>query len=442
MNEQSKCGFLILDRKGEYVKDTRDQRGNTVFGLHNHPRAKERMVIVSMDSKFAKMKDDGMILDHLRPQFSIRDIDPIDLADFLTTLTQQQADIVRDYSYIDNFYEKLLPETHFGGVDNRKWYTDFPNLFELKDKGKKLLSSFEEAAQKTDRDELLEEEWKQLQEHTGGTKAPLLSRAATTIKRFCLHPFFGKSSKGKDILAAISCIDQIFKYLADGKFVFIDMLGQNDENYTMVAALFARRLLTRNKELEQLNEEQIRACIVMEEAHNILSEDELTKGVGRGSVFVELAREGRSLKLGFVLVTQQPDVKSIAKEVIKTIDTVVAFNMPPDDAKQLQRLKSGFSGLELEISNAAEFRGVAISTGGPIFFQSSPVDKGYMKDCVDHLLEKKILESIKVDPLQEELEPAIPVFTIEDRLSILMSKRQKDIQEIALASMQPWNDIN
>ncbi len=28
MITQPKCGFLILDRKGEYIKDTIDQRGN------------------------------------------------------------------------------------------------------------------------------------------------------------------------------------------------------------------------------------------------------------------------------------------------------------------------------------------------------------------------------------------------------------------------------
>src|SRR6266699_5930233 len=182
-----------------------------------------------------------------------------------------------------------------------------------------------------------------------GTKSGVLERAARRIKRFCLNPFFGRSEKGPIILNSPSCVNRILDYLAEGKFVFIDMLNQSDENYTLVAALFARRLLTRNK-LQDDDEDHIRACIVMEEAHNILSEEELSKGNGRGSVFIELAREGRSFKLGFMLVTQQPDVRSIDLQVIKTIDTVVAFNMPFDDAKHIQRLKSGFAGLELEIS--------------------------------------------------------------------------------------------
>jgi hypothetical protein len=36
--KQPKCGFLILGRKGEYIEDTLDQRGNTVFGLQHQAR--------------------------------------------------------------------------------------------------------------------------------------------------------------------------------------------------------------------------------------------------------------------------------------------------------------------------------------------------------------------------------------------------------------------
>src|SRR5262249_55253758 len=162
----------------------------------------------------------------------------------------------------------------------------------------------------------------------------------------------GRTAKGPAILAAPSCVNRILQHLGEGRFVFLDMRGQSDEDYTLVAALFARRLLAVNKERE--DENQIRARFLMGEAHHILTEGEVAKGGGRGAVFVELAREGRSFKLGFVLVTQQPDARSIAPEVVKTIDTVVAFHMPPDDARHLPRLKSPFAGLELEISNAAE----------------------------------------------------------------------------------------
>lgn len=441
MTTQSKCGFLILDRKGEYIKDTIDQRGNKVFSLHHHPKAPERMVVVSRKD-FSHMKSQRLIFDYMRPQFSIKDIDPIDLADFLPGLTPQQADLLQDYAQIEDFYEKLLAETQFGIVDKRNWYQNFPGLFEVKEPGKKLLRQFETKAVAENRGELLDEEREQLQEHLMGTKSGVLERAAAKIKRFCLNPFFGGSDKGTVILKNSSCVDLILKYLAQGKFVFIDMLGQSDENYTMVAALFARRLLTWNKEQDD-DEDHIRACIVMEEAHNILSEEELRKGNGRGSVFIELAREGRSFKLGFVLVTQQPDVRSIDLQVVKTIDTVVAFNMPFDDARHIHHLKSGFAGLELEISNAPEFRGIAISDAGPIFFQSSPVDDSYMELCSDGLLEVIIENQLDVGlvpevEMAEEQKTEVP--SIEDRLTFLMRKRQETIHEVALATMRSWRE--
>src|SRR6266566_223057 len=248
MGKQLKCGFLILDRKGEYVRDSKDQRDNLVFGLQNHPRASERMVVVSENMEFTEWKEQKVIYDHLIPQFNIKDIDPVDLVDFLPGFTPQQASIIRDYSEIDNFYEKLLADTQFGTVDKSKWFNHFENLFDFDKEGKKLLKDFEKDAEKTDRLELLDSEIEQLQGHTTGTKADLLERGAKRIMRFCLHRFFGKSTRGRNILSVPSCVDKILQYLAEGKFVFIDMLGQSKDNYTLVAALFARRLLTTNKE--------------------------------------------------------------------------------------------------------------------------------------------------------------------------------------------------
>lgn len=437
MTEQRKTGFIILDRKGEYVTDTLDQRGNKVFGLQHHPAAARRMVVVSMRDEFAQARQNGVIHAHLRPRFSIRDIDPIDLADFLPSLTRQQADLLRDYAHVDGFYDKLLAETQFGAVDNRHWYEHFQGLFDLNAKAKTIIKEAEDMAKKENRDELTEDERAKLQGELGGTNAAVLGRAAGRIKRFCLNPFFGGSAKGRDILAMESCVDAILDHLAAGRVVFVDMRGQADENYILVAALFARRLLTANKLRD--DGDQIRACIVMEEAHNILSETEVGKGDGRGSIFIELAREGRSFKLGFILVTQQPDARSIAPQVVKTIDTVVAFNMPPDDAKHLQRLKSSFTGLESQISNADEFQGVAIADAGPVFFEAGPVDPGYMQACAKGTLPALITGRVTSEP-DAGVEPprAAPPLNIEDRLALLSRQRRESIHPVALTTMQIW----
>ena len=439
MGKQRRCGILVLDRKGEYIEDTIDQRENRVFGLHHHPKAAERMVVVSARRGFARMRDQSQIHDYVEPQFNITDIDPLDLADFLPGLTPQQADLIRDYAHISGFYDKLLAETQFGAVNNRDWYEHFPGLFDLKPKGKTLLKQFEELARAEERGELNDDEHTQLVEHLGGTKPDVLARAAGRIKRFSASPLFGGSYRGAQILAAPSCVSQIMDHLAQGRIVFLDMRGRDDDDYTLVAALFARRLLTENK--TRSDEDQIRACLVMEEAHNILSEEEVTKGQGRGSVFIELAREGRSFKLGFILVTQQPDPQSIAAQVVKTIDTVVAFNMPPDDARHLRRLKVEFADRELAISNAPEFHGIAVSQGRPVDFRAEPVDPAFMVACVEgSLAERFATRGTPIDNNMIELAANDPPLSIQERLETLALQRRESIHETALATMQAWRE--
>lgn len=431
-----KTGFLVLDRKGEYIRDVIDQRGNTVPGLHHHPNAKDQMVVVSMQAQMLALAKQNVVHDCLPAQFSIKDIDPVDLVDFLPTLTPQQAELLRDYAHVDQFYEKLLSETQLGAPDHSRWYQHFPGLYEIKDKGKQLMKGFEIAAHNEGREELTADEQELLKEHLGGTKADVLARAAGRIRRFCNNPFFGRSAKTRDILAAKSCVAKILQYLSEGKIVFLDMRGQSDPDYTLIAAIFARRLLTENKKREDT--EHIRACLVLEEAHNILSEKELEKGSGSGSVFIELAREGRSNKLGFVLVTQQPDVKSIAAQVAKTIDTIIAFNMPPEDAKHLMRLKPQFQDLELEISNAPEFRGVAVSAAGAMSFASYPVDIPFMTDATSNRLEAAIttrgdlapLQTLSADPIDKGL---------QERLAALSKQRRQQIERVALDTINTWS---
>jgi hypothetical protein len=436
-SKSPKSGFLVLDRKGEYIRDVTDQRGNTVPSLRHHPNASDQMVVVSMQPEILDLAKQGLVRDSIQAQFSITDIDPVDLADFLPTLTPPQAELLRDYAYIDGFYEKLLSETQFGTPDHSRWFQNFPGLFELNEKGKNLVKGFESDARKENREELTEAEQEMLEATLAGKKAGVLERAAARIKRFCNNPFFGGGARSRDILAAASCVEKILEHLAEGRVVFLDMRGQNDQDYTMIAAIFARRLLTVNKRREDTR--HILACLVLEEAHNILSEKELEKGSGTGSVFIELAREGRSFKLGFVLVTQQPDVKSIAAQVAKTIDTIIVFNMPPEDAKHLMKLKPAFQDLELEISNAPEFRGVAVSTGGSMSFSSQPVDVAFMRDAVDNRLERAIIDRGDVAPALRAPLDTVVTKSVQERLAALSKLRRQDIQRVALDTMTAWS---
>jgi hypothetical protein len=158
-------------------------------------------------------------------------------------------------------------------------------------------------------------------------------------------------------------------------------------------------------------------------------------------VFVEFAREGRKLKLGFVLVTQQPDPRSIASEIAWTIDTVIAFHMPPDNAKYLTRLKSAFNQFEYYLANAGVFEGVAVASGGAILFRSGPVTPEYMQACAEQRLDE-YLASLAPESGQEEdaqVEASIDEpKTIEDRLTRLLHQRNHDFRKQMEATLQAW----
>lgn len=362
---QSHLGVLVLDRAGEYIQDTKSQDNHTIYGLQHHPAAPNQLVIVSRRKGFNDWAKRKKIAGYFEPTFNIQDIDPIDLVDFYPGFTQAQRALLRDYAHDPLFYKKLLRETKLGQIDKNNWYRDFPGLFELNEKGKKILKSFEQEAKEGD--ELSDEQLQTLEGHLSGTKSGVLERAILGIKRFMQNPLFGGKRRATDILNVTSCVDQVMAHLRAGHTVVIDLRGISDDDYTLISALFTRRLITHNKDKDDNG--QIRVCIVMEEVQNILAEKELYKGAAAGgSVFIELAREGRKLKLGFLLVTQQPDPRSIAPEIAWTIDTVIAFHMPPDNAKYLSRLKSAFNQFDYTLANAHVFEGVAVVGVGLSFF--------------------------------------------------------------------------
>lgn len=430
------AGVLVLDRAGEYLQDTESQDGHKIYGLQHHPHANRRMVIVSRRNGFADWVGQGKIAAYLKPVFNIRDLDPIDLIDFYPGFTTVQRDLLRDYAHDPNFYGKLLRETKLGQIDKQNWYRDFPGLFELTKQGKKVLKQFEREAKEGD--ELQDDQLEQLEEHLSGTKSGVLERAILGIKRFTQNPLFGGHHRARQILAVDSCVPNVLSHLQSGKTVVVDLRRISDDDYTLIGALFARRLITENKHRDDA--QQIRACIVMEEAHNILSEDELYKGSDRrGSVFVELAREGRKLKLGFVLVTQQPDPRSIASEIVWTIDTVIAFNMPPENAKYLTRLKSGFHQFEYYLANARVFDGVAVAGAGAVLFRAFPVNPEYMRSCAGQELDTYLAQLVPVreQSCEGDVSTKEPV-SAEDRLATLLRKRNDDFRKSMEATLRAW----
>jgi hypothetical protein len=141
------------------------------------------------------------------------------------------------------------------------------------------------------------------------------------------------------------------------------------------------------------------------------------------------------------LVTQQPDPRSIASEIAWTIDTVIAFHMPPDNAKYLARLKSAFDQFEYYLANASVFEGVAATSGGAILFRSGPVTPEYMQACAEWQLDEYLANLAPESGQEEDAQAKAPIDepeTIEDRLTRLLRQRNHDFRKQMTATLQTW----
>jgi DNA helicase HerA-like ATPase len=457
-------GVLVLDRAGEYLEESQSQDGHAVFGLLGHPSAAERLVVVSNRQQFRTMAEEGRIAGYLRPVFNLQDLAPTDLADFFPSITDGQRELIRDYAHVPHLYHRLLMETKLGQVDKSSWYRSFPGLFELNKSGSELMKTFEGEA--SPGDTLSTEQLEMLQPHLGGRKSQMLERIIAAIKRFAASPLFGGQTRGPAILRVASCVPRLIEHLRAGCTVVVDMQGYDDVAYTLVGALLARQILNHAKAEE--GGRGLRACIVMEEAQNVLAQDELQKGADHGgSVFIEYAREGRKRKLGLVLVTQQPDARSIAPEIAATIDTVIAFHMPPQNAAYLPQFKRAFRSVQHQIVNARVFEGVAVSEGGTTFFRSEPITPPYLQACevlmhpegavLTHL-EGAVLTHLEgaEDTLEDYLTSLVPQeepdteessaegpppaqpLPAQDRLQALLDQRSTDFWQEARETMARW----
>lgn len=102
--------------------------------------------------------------------------------------------------------------------------------------------------------------------------------------------------------------------------------------------------------------------------------------------------------------------------------------MPPENAKYLTRLNSGFVGRELWLGNAAEFEGIAVARGGALAFTSRPVDPAYMTACANGGLEALIKSRGERPPTDEQETKAEPKQDPETRLARLTRLRASNYQ--------------
>jgi uncharacterized protein len=138
-------------------------------------------------------------------------------------------------------------------------------------------------------------------------------------------------------------IEDVFKYLKEGKTVIIDLSLKDNMDASIISTILVRKLFESNKEnfTSDESEKVVNAVVFVEEAQNVLSQEFVKSNA---NPFVRVAKEGRKFGLGLVAVTQRPS--AISDEIRTQAENFFAFHMGnSDDIKALVKSNINYDGV-------------------------------------------------------------------------------------------------
>ena len=148
-----------------------------------------------------------------------------------------------------------------------------------------------------------------------------------------------------------SITNQVISSLHAGKVVLIDTSNMFEQEELLVSTVLARAVFERNKAIYSDKERfdlLPPLLIALEEAQRVLSREKMATE-SKGSVFSQIAREGRKFKVGLCAVSQQP--KLIDEEVISQFNTLFILGLADKRDRDILRnsAKQDISMLDNEI---------------------------------------------------------------------------------------------
>jgi DNA helicase HerA-like ATPase len=143
----------------------------------------------------------------------------------------------------------------------------------------------------------------------------------------------------------LSVTNNIIDALHDGKVVLADTSNMYEEEELLISTVLSRAIFERNKEIYSDKERFDKlppVLIALEEAQRVLTE-------AKGSIFAQIAREGRKFKTGLCAVSQQP--KLIDTEIISQFNTLFILGLADRRDREILKnsAKQDISQLENEI---------------------------------------------------------------------------------------------
>ena len=380
-------GKLVFDYKGEYVPWTKNERGEDVPGLCEHPLAKERIVLYTTKGRHVEDKALNEKVTVRRLKVNLKSILPRDFALFWPSLTKPQKELLYTYDEDPSIYETILGE-------EKNWH--------------KLGAWFGEAAARAEEDEDSSEE--------GAEAVPLEASAKRVVRnirkkllaakkrpyimnndacidtdpsgKIVLHTPYNKAfvdalketipsayrswdnekkvwivdeSYRKDTEELVSrfyesvgesdSLGMISSDLAAGKLVVVDFSGiPSESDRDLIATLVTRRQFEHNLEridMDEGPEGRVPFVAFFEEAQNLLGADKMRDH--KNSIFIRAFKEGRALSIGTTSITQQPG--ALSKDLTSQISYYIVQHLRSrDDIHDLVAMDPALEGTESDIA--------------------------------------------------------------------------------------------
>ena len=295
-------GKLVFDLNGEYFSKT--AAGTIGLGDIDEDGIRNNLVVYS-DRKVAKtprFSYGGKVQVNTHKHMTVQDI---------LNFSAGFSDVMKSFLlYLDdNQVEGFINKIDAYCESPEKLYKDFPDFFGAKKEG----------------------DDKRQDKSARGTIMAIRKRIRHFIDEGGVHS------------STSTLLEDVFKALKEGKTVIIDLSLRDSVDASIISTMITRRLFEDNKRnyTEAKDKDMIRSTIIVEEAQNVLSDEQVKAS---SNPFVRIAKEGRKFGIGLVAITQRPS--AISEEIRSQADNFFAFYMGnSDDIKALIRSNINYDGV-------------------------------------------------------------------------------------------------
>jgi hypothetical protein len=298
-------GKLVFDLNGEYYSKTASQ--TTGLGDVNDEQVRKNLVVYS-DRKISntdRFSYKGKVQVNTHKHMTVGDI---------LTFSAGFSEVMKSFLlYLDdNQVEGFVKNINSYCDDPRRLHIDFPDFFSppADEKDKK-----QEKQDKSARNTIM----------------AIRKRIRHFIDEGGVHS------------STSTLIEDTFQALKEGKTVIIDLSLRDSVDASIISTMVVRKLFADNKRnfTEAQENEVIECVIVVEEAQNVLSDEQMKSS---NNPFVRIAKEGRKFKIGLVAITQRPS--AISEEIRSQAENFFAFYMGnTDDIRALVKSNINYDGV-------------------------------------------------------------------------------------------------